>query len=58
MRQVTTAGPVDGLLWVDAATSRLVRAELQVPGSAGGSGRPVTVRLGDHNAPVTVTPPT
>jgi lipoprotein LprG len=50
-------GPVDGLLWIDAATSRLIRAELQVPGTADGGTAPVTVRLSEFNAPVTVTPP-
>lgn len=46
---------VDAQLWVDAATSRLVRAELAVP-AAGGTA-PVTVRLSDFDAPVDVTPP-
>lgn len=47
--------PVDGLLWIDAETSRLVKAELAVP--AGSVTGPVTVRLSDFDAPVTVTPP-
>ncbi len=48
---------LDGVIWIDAATSRLVRADLQVPGRAGGGTAPVVVRLGDYDAPVTVTPP-
>jgi lipoprotein LprG len=49
--------PVDGLLWIDAATSRLVRAELQVPNGPDGATAPVAVRLSEFDAPVTVTAP-
>ncbi|WP_214369236.1 LppX_LprAFG lipoprotein [Pseudonocardia sp. H11422] len=50
-------GTVNGMLWIDATTSRLVKAELQVPGGSGGASGPVTVRLRDFDAPVTVTAP-
>ncbi|MHA6795864.1 LppX_LprAFG lipoprotein [Pseudonocardia bannensis] len=50
-------GTVNGVLWIDVATSRLVKAELQVPGGPGGATGPVTVRLRDFDAPVTVTAP-
>ncbi len=47
-----------GLVWIDKATSRLLKAQLDVPVSAGGRTAPVTVTLSDFDAPVTVTPPT
>lgn len=51
-------GPVPGSVSVDAATFRVVRAVLQVPDGPGGAkGGPVTVRLSDYDAPVTVTRP-
>jgi lipoprotein LprG len=49
--------PVPGTVWLDAATNRLVRAELQLPDGPNGKGGPVTVRMSDYDAPVTVTAP-
>ncbi|NMH96751.1 LppX_LprAFG lipoprotein [Pseudonocardia acidicola] len=51
------SGPVKGLLWIDAATSRLVKAELQVPAGPGSATGPATVQLHDYDAPVSVTAP-
>ena len=48
---------VNGLLWIDVATNRLVKAQLDVPGEQGSSGGPVTVTFTDFDAPVTVTAP-
>lgn len=45
------AQEVTGRLWIDAATGRLLKADLPL-----GSGK-VVVSLADHDAPVTVTPP-
>ncbi|MFC0860788.1 LppX_LprAFG lipoprotein [Sphaerimonospora cavernae] len=45
------AQAVDGTLWIDRATDRLLKIEL--PLSGGG----VTVTLDDYDAPVTITPP-
>lgn len=48
------------LVWVDKATSRLVKAQLDVPVDAtqqGGPTAPATVTFADFDAPVTVTPP-
>jgi lipoprotein LprG len=53
-------GTTSGKVWIDKATSRLVKAELAVPttpGQAGSPTAPVTVTLSEFNAPVTVTPP-
>lgn len=49
--------PVPGLVWLDAATSRLVRAELDLPDGPAGAGGPVTVRMSEFDAPVSITPP-
>jgi lipoprotein LprG len=48
---------VPGVVWLDAATSRLVRAELDLPDGPTGAGGPVTVRMSQYDAPVTITPP-
>jgi lipoprotein LprG len=53
-------GTTGGRVWIDKSTSRLVKAQLDVPttpGQAGGPTAPVTVTLSDFNVPVTVTPP-
>lgn len=51
-------GAVPGVVWLDAATSRLVKAQLQLPDGQGAArGGPVTVRLSDYDAPVTITAP-
>lgn len=51
-------GSVPGLIWLDAATSRLVKVELQLPdGPSGTKGGPVTVRFSEYDAPVTITAP-
>lgn len=42
---------VNGTLWIDTATSRLLRADLPLTGGT------VTVTLSDYDAPVTITPP-
>jgi lipoprotein LprG len=49
--------PVPGVVWLDAATSRLVRAELDLPDGPAGAGGPVTVRMSEFDAPVSITPP-
>jgi lipoprotein LprG len=52
---VTQAVP--GVVWLDAATSRLVRAELDLPDGPAGKGGPVSVRMSEYDTPVTITPP-
>jgi lipoprotein LprG len=49
--------PVPGTVWLDAATNRLVRAELALPDGPNGKGGPVTVRMSEYDAPVTITVP-
>lgn len=51
------AAPVPGVVWLDAATSRLVKAELQLPDGPRGKGGPVTVLMSEFNAPVSITAP-
>lgn len=52
------ANAVPGVVWLDVATSRLVRAELQLPDGPGEErGGLVTVRLSEYDAPVTITAP-
>lgn len=52
------SGRVSGLLWLDVATSRLVKAQLDVPTDTGGSATAAaTVTFADYDAPVTITPP-
>jgi lipoprotein LprG len=57
------AGTTTGTVWLDQATSRLVRARLDVPiqpvqpGQTAGPTAPVTVTLSDYDAPVTINPP-
>jgi lipoprotein LprG len=51
------AAPVPGTVWLDAATSRLVRVELALPDGPRGKGGPVAVRLSEYDAPVTITAP-
>jgi lipoprotein LprG len=51
------AAAVPGVVWLDAATSRLVRVELQLPDGPAGKGGPVTVLLTEYDAPVTITAP-
>ncbi|MCO1656170.1 LppX_LprAFG lipoprotein [Pseudonocardia humida] len=48
---------VPGVVWLDAATSRLVRAELDLPDGPAGAGGPVTVRMSEFDAPVSIAPP-
>jgi lipoprotein LprG len=52
-------GATNGLVWIDKATSRLVKAQLEVPtnGKPGGPTAPVTVTLSDFDAPVSIQPP-
>jgi lipoprotein LprG len=50
-------GKVSGLLWLDASTSRLVKAQLDVPTGNGSATAPATVTFSDYDAPVTITPP-
>lgn len=50
-------GTSGGTVWLDAANNRLVKAQLDVPTSAGGPTAPVTITLSDFDAPVTVAPP-
>jgi lipoprotein LprG len=49
--------PVPGTVWLDAATNRLVRVELALPDGPTGKGGPVTVKLSQYDAPVTITAP-
>jgi lipoprotein LprG len=53
------SGATNGLVWIDKATSRVVKAQIDVPtnGQQGGPTAPVTVTLSDFNAPVSITPP-
>lgn len=51
------AGPVPGVVWLDAATQRLARAELTLPDGPTGKGGLVTVRFSDYDVPVSVAPP-
>jgi len=51
------AGANSGTLWIDQASSQLVKAQIQVPNAGGGPPAPVTVALSDFNNPVTVAPP-
>jgi lipoprotein LprG len=53
------SGATSGLVWIDKASSRLVKAQLDVPtdGKPGGPTVPVTVTLSDFNAPVSIQPP-
>jgi lipoprotein LprG len=46
---------VNGRVWVDKATSRLLKADL--PLGRGDASGTVTVTLTDYDAPVTITPP-
>jgi lipoprotein LprG len=50
-------GASSGLFWLDQATSRLLKAQLDIPTAPNGPTAPVTVTLSDFDAPVTVTPP-
>jgi len=50
-------GATSGTVWLDQASSRVLKAQIDVPNPAGGAPAPVTVTLSDFNAPVTVTPP-
>jgi lipoprotein LprG len=50
-------GATTGTVWIDQASSRVLKAQIDVPNPAGGGPVPVTVTLSDFNAPVTVTPP-
>ena len=51
------AAAVPGVVWLDVTTSRLVRAEMQLPDTEAGKGGPVTVLISDYDAPVTITAP-
>jgi lipoprotein LprG len=53
-------GAATGVVWIDKATSRLLRAQVQVPVTQGdpkSPTAPVTVTMSDFDAPVTITPP-
>lgn len=51
--------PAKGKVWIDKATSRAVKAEVQMPtGGTDGATAPVTVNLSDFDVPVTVKAPT
>ena len=50
-------GATTGTIWLDQESSRVLKAQIDVPNPAGGGPVPVTVTLSDFNAPVTVTPP-
>ncbi|HZZ48961.1 MAG TPA: LppX_LprAFG lipoprotein [Pseudonocardia sp.] len=52
-------GANSGLVWVDKASSRVVKAQLDVPpdGKPGSPTVPVTVTLSDFDAPVSIQPP-
>lgn len=49
--------PVDGVVWIDTSTFRLVRIALAVPGGTSGGTAPVTLLLGAYDVPVVVEPP-
>jgi lipoprotein LprG len=53
-------GAATGLVWVDKATSHLLKAQVAVPtveGNPQSTTAPVTVTLSDFDAPVTITAP-
>jgi lipoprotein LprG len=50
-------GANSGTVWIDAASSHLLKALIPVPNPAGGAPAPVTVALSGFNGPVTVAPP-
>jgi lipoprotein LprG len=52
-------GANSGTVWLDAATSHVLKAEIAVPNPAAGktATAPVTVALSGFNSPVTVAPP-
>jgi lipoprotein LprG len=51
-------GVVGGQVWLDKATSRLLRARVNLPtGGPDNPTAPVTINLSDFDAPVTVKPP-
>lgn len=53
-------GAATGVVWIDKATSHLLKAQVQVPVTEGdpkSPTAPVTVTLSDFDAPVTITPP-
>lgn len=53
------AGPTPGKVWIDKATSRALKARLDLPtGAPDGATAPVTVLLSDFDATVTVKAPT
>jgi lipoprotein LprG len=53
-------GETKGTVWIDQATSRALRAQVQLPTSTADPSKtaPVTVNLSGFDAPVTVKPPT
>jgi lipoprotein LprG len=54
------SGAATGTVWIDKATSHLVKAQVQVPVNEGDQRSPtapVTVLLSDFDAPVTITAP-
>lgn len=53
------AGPAKGTVWIDKATSRALKARVEMPtGATDGATAPVTVTLSDFDVPVTVKAPT
>ena len=54
------SGAATGVVWIDKATSHLLKAQVPVPVTEGdpkSPTAPVTVTLSDFDAPVTITPP-
>lgn len=52
-------GPAKGEVWIDKATSRTLKARVEMPtGGTNGATAPVTVTLSDFDVPVTVKAPT
>lgn len=54
------AGAANGVVWIDKASSHLLKTQVQVPtvdGDPKSPTAPVTVTLSDFDAPVTIKPP-
>jgi lipoprotein LprG len=52
-----TQNPLPATLWLDRETSRLVKAQIQMPGEQGAPPAPVTVALSHFDQPVSINPP-
>jgi lipoprotein LprG len=53
----TTASGVTGVVWLDATTKRIAKAEFTIPQSGAASKGVVTVTFSNYDAPVTISAP-